>query len=242
MEKLYCTDMDSTIICNQQPTEFGVCVAVKGGRNTSFMYNEAYDKFVEITKKIKTLPITTRCEKSYNNIYLKKLFNYALVDNGAILVCDNLKEREDWILESREIVKEDAENFEKIRKIIESYGYKEKWGSEFVLDYVNKDVTDEDILNIQKEIDGLTDNLLINIKNTSFVCTYKKLSKGSNIKRFATKYSYELYISSGDNLEDESMFEVTKYSVGKSKASKNIEAKDKLSFCHEVIKAVEQYI
>lgn len=242
MEKLFCTDLDSTIICSQEPEDFGVCVAMKDGRKSSFMNNDSYIKFVEIVKKIKVLPITTRCERSYNNIHLKIFFNYALVDNGAILVCDNKKEKEDWLEESRIIVKDDKENFEKIRKIIEKYGYKEKWGSEFVLDYVNKDITSKAKEKLLEEIKPYTSNLLVNIGETSFVCTFDKLSKGNNIKRFAQKYNYELYISSGDNKEDESMFKVTTISIGKKNALYNYETKDKLTFCDKVINKVYEII
>lgn len=242
MRKLFCTDLDNTIICNQEPEHFGICVAEKNGKKSSFMNNDTYNKFLAIVNKIKTLPVTTRCEKSYKNIYLSKFFKYALVDNGAILVCDDINEKEEWINESRNIVKEDKENFEKIRKIIEKYGYKEKWGSEFVLDYTNENITFEEKENLKKEISQYINNLLINIGDTSFVCTFTKLSKGENIKRFAEKYNYELYIASGDNKEDESMFNLVPISLGKKNALYNFETNNKLEFCDIIIDKIYKII
>ena len=242
MRRIFCTDLDSTIICSQVPSEFGICVAVKNGKNASFMRNESYDKFLRIINKIKTIPITTRCEKSYENIYLKKYFDYALVDNGAILVCQDPLVKEEWFNESMEISKPDRNNFDKIRKIIENYGYYEKWGSEFVLDYVNKDATPELQEKIRKEIEPFSSNFLINIGKTSFLCTFNSLSKGENIKRFAKKFGYELYISAGDNKEDESMFKVTSISIGKKNATFNFDIKDKLDYCDKVIDKVCEII
>lgn len=239
--RLYCTDLDNTIICGQEPEYFGTCVAIKNNKKASFMTMESYDKFIEIISNIMTLPITTRCEKSYNNIYLKKFFKYALVDNGAILISENAKECEDWIKESRQIISPYKKEFEEIRKLIEFYGYKEKWGSEFVLDYVNKEITEEKKNELQKKLESYG-NFLINIGKTSFVCTYNKLSKGENIKRFAQKYGYEIYITTGDNKEDESMFCESVHSFGKNNAKINLKSTDKLDFCNKVINEVYELL
>ena len=74
--RLWATDMDSTLICNQPVNKFGVCVAVKGGKNTSFMKNETYDKLMKLIncEDINILPITSRCRTSYLNIYFNKFF------------------------------------------------------------------------------------------------------------------------------------------------------------------------
>lgn len=235
MKQLYCTDLDSTIICSQVPTQLGVCVAVKNNKNASYMTNESYDTFIKIINSIDTLPITTRCEKSYNNIYLKKFFKYALVDNGAILVCEDENIKEQWIKESYQIVKDDQKDFEKVRTIIEKFGYTEKWGSDFVLDYVNKDITPELIENLKQEIAPFSENLLVNINKTSAVITFEKLSKGASIERFAKQFNYELFLTSGDNKEDESMFNKSIISIGKKNATYCKECNDKLEFCSFVI-------
>jgi hydroxymethylpyrimidine pyrophosphatase-like HAD family hydrolase len=226
----------------------GICVATKNNKNTSFMNNNSYDKFVEITKKIDVLPVTTRCKKSYLNIYLKKYFQRALVDNGATLVSENKNEEEEWLEESRNIVLEHnaKQNFDKAREIIELYGYKEKWGSEFVLDYVYKsNIPIENIKEkIEEELKPLSDTILINVGNTSILCTYKCLSKGNNIKRYANHFNFNIYLTSGDNKEDESMFENSQISIGKEKATYVYEdnSKSKLKFCDWVIQTVYDLI
>lgn len=235
MKRLYCTDLDSTIICNQAPTQLGICVATKNNKNASYMTNESYDTFIKIINSIDTLPITTRCEKSYNNIYLKKFFKYALVDNGAILVYDDKKIRDNWVAESYKLIKNDQKDFEEIRSIIEKFGYTEKWGSDFVLDYVNKNINSETIEKLKQEITPLSDNLLININKTSILVTFEKLSKGANIERFAKQFNYELFLTSGDNKEDESMFNKSTISLGKKNATYCKECNDKLEFCDFII-------
>ena len=110
--KLWATDMDGTLICNQPVNKYGICVAVKGGKNSSFMKNETYDKLMKLIncEDINILPITSRCRTSYLNIYFNKFFDRALVENGAILVSNNKQEEIEWITESREIIKEVKKN------------------------------------------------------------------------------------------------------------------------------------
>ena len=110
------------------------------------------------------------------------------------------------------------------------------------MDYVNTDTNKDIIENISNEVHDYNRNILINIKNTSITCTYKKLSKGENIKRFANKYNYELFISLGDSKEDESMFKVTQYSVGKKNATYNYKIEDKLEYCNQVIKCAHDIV
>lgn len=241
MENVYFTDFDSTIICSGVTGKDLICVATKHGKNASFMRESSKKLFENVTKRILTVPITTRCETSYNNIFLKTLFKHALVDNGAGLVTENASEREEWLLESYDISSSTRAQFDECRKIIESYGYKEKWGSEFVLDYVCKEVTDEAREQLKAELKNFT-GLLINIGKTSAVATFKCLSKGVAIKRYCDKFGTFPYLSSGDNKEDESMFEVTKFSIGKKNATYVLDTKDKLEFCDFVIKKAAELI
>ena len=55
MQKLFCTDLDNTIICNEKPNLLGICVATKNNINSSYMDNKTYDKFIKIINHIKTI-------------------------------------------------------------------------------------------------------------------------------------------------------------------------------------------
>lgn len=237
------TDLDGTIICNQAPESFGCCVAVKNGKNTSFMNNDTYDRFVEVVRNVNVVAITTRCLKSYNNIYLKKFFKYAMVENGGLLVSDDEEESEKWLVESRKIVSEDKENFERIRSLIESYGYKEKWAGEeeFVLDYTVKEISEEDKAILKNELDKY-ENFLINMGKSSVIVTYKKLSKGAAVERFVKTFGVYPFITAGDNKEDESMFSHSDISIGKKNATHVLDTKDKLEFCDFVVNTVYDYV
>ena len=216
--KLYCTDLDGTILTSEKPKdgEFVICVAVKNNKCASFMYNESYDKFLKIISNINTLPITSRCEESYNNIYFKKFFEYALVDNGAKLLHNGEVDIE-WLEESRDIINKhkSKEKFEMAKKYIESFGYERKWSTEFVLDYAIRNISEERVNELKSLLSEYSDVLNIRFGKHSVIGTYKCLTKGINIKRFADRYGYELFISSGDSLEDISMFDYTKYSYWK---------------------------
>ncbi|MDO4283393.1 MAG: hypothetical protein Q4D02_07115 [Clostridia bacterium] len=235
MEKAYFTDLDSTIICSGVTGDDLVCVATKHGKNASFMRKSSKSILEQITEKIITVPITTRCEMSYNNIFLKRLFRHALVDNGAVLVIEDQVERDIWLNESYDISSSVRDQFDSCRKILETYGYTEKWGSNFVLDYVCKGVTESSRENLRIELEKFS-GLLINIGKTSAVATFKCLSKGVAINRYAKQFGVIPYLSSGDNKEDESMFGVTQISIGKKNATYCLDTKDKLEFCDFVIR------
>lgn len=237
-KNLFCTDLDNTLFCQVKPDNFGICVAMKNGVHASYMTSESYDKFVALTKMLHILPVTTRCRKSYENVYLKKYFNRALVDNGAVLVSKNAKEEIDWLNESYKLIEKYEPAFKELRNILESYGYEEKWGSNFVLDYVHKGLTEEKKREISKILETYNKDFLINMGNSSMLCTYKKLSKGENIKRYAKCYEYNLFMSAGDNLEDVSMYEQTDISIGKKAATYILDTNDKLEFCNFVINTV----
>ena len=237
---LFCTDLDNTLICGIEPAHYGVCVAEKDGKKASYMTNDSYDKFVRLCDKIQVLFITTRCRKSYENIYLKKYVKKALVDNGAVLVSFKHEEEEEWLAESRRLIETDVDNFNQARAVHESYGYTEKWGSEFVLDYLNKDAGSLDFNALKKDLSVFEDCLLLNIGHTSCVVTYKKLSKGINIKRYADKFKYSIYLTAGDGKEDVSMFEYSELSIGKEGSGatcfiQSSKLNNRLDFCNFVV-------
>lgn len=239
--KFISVDLDNTIFCDTEPlaTDSGICVAHKNGKKASFMTGVSYDKFVKICDYYDILPVTTRCLASYNNIYLKKYFKDALVENGAVLISNNKDEMESWLLESRSIISNDKKDFDNIRSIIEGYGYNEKWpeDSEFVLDYTHPDITDEIKFQIRKQL-CVYDNFEIVLGNSSIVVVYKKLSKGECIKRYAKKYEKEIFIVAGDSKLDHSMFKESFISIGKEDANFNFMTSNKLDFCNFVVKTL----
>lgn len=235
----YFTDLDSTIICNKK--ELGtICVAEKNGKPSSFLKIEDIIDLYELSRRISIIPITTRCQQSYENIYIKSLFRYALVDNGARFISNSKIESEQWLQQSRQIISNDKTYFDKARTLIEHYGLIEKWGSEFVLDYIiDESKPYIDPHQIAKELKEYNDVLLINPRKKSMVCTYKKLSKGVAIERYCDLFSCIPFLSSGDGEEDISMFERTKHSIGiKDKSNAEIlipNGLNKLNTCHNFI-------
>lgn len=190
---------------------------------------------MEILNSIKVIPVTSRCEQSYKNIYLKSFFSDALVDNGAILVTDDTILYNLWIKKSREIVNEDSETLHKIKSILKEYGLQDKWGSEFTADFFRKDISKNEILEISTLLKKYEDNFLINIGKDYVLVSYKKLSKGENIKRYANLFNKNILLTAGDNLEDISMFKYSKYSIGKDNSTFIIKSENKLDFCDKVL-------
>ncbi len=232
--RAFYTDMDGTIICNEKGENL-VAVAGKNGKDSSFMYVDTYRKFCSIVSRIKTIPLTTRCEQSYHNIYLSGLCSEALVENGAILVTSNNLDRENWLFESRKIISSDISDFHEIESIFYDYGFRPKWqGVEFVLDMVCDGINKDDLCSMRESLERYS-NFLIHTTSKTAVCTYKKLSKGSNLLRHSTLRGYEPFVSAGDRVEDESMFHVTKYSFGLHNI---LHTGCKLDFCRDVISCV----
>lgn len=232
--RAYFTDLDSTIICSNVTCKDLVCVAIKNGKYTSFMRRESKDKFDRVVQSIKTIPVTTRCKTSYNNILIKDLFSHALVDNGAVLVSKNIIECEEWLDGSYKLLSSVEYEFKMCREILKAYGYIEKWGSDFVLDYFCNNLDEKIRIELKKEL-GIFSGFLINIRNSSIIITPKCISKGIAINRYVKRFGVFPYLSSGDSVEDESMFKITQYSIGKKNATYNFDTSDKLEFCDFVI-------
>lgn len=206
------TDLDDTIISN---VKNNICVAVKDGNNTSFMSKETYNKFIKLKEKCLVVPVTTRCLESYKNVTLMHGIGNALVDNGAVLVNKDYEIDEEWLKESYELSKSSRENFNKCREILEKYGWKEKWGSDFVLDYVKDSSSEEERNKLEIELvrNGL--GLKINVRKRSVVVVFTNLSKGNALDRYIERFKSEPLLSAGDSAEDETMFGSTLLSIGK---------------------------
>lgn len=216
------SDLDGTLISSLDKTSDAVCVATKNNRCTSFMSLDTYNKFQELKDKLNIVPVTTRCLISYNNVKLTKGIGDALVDNGAVLVHKDGIVDGEWLEESYKLSEADRDNFNKCREILEKYGYKEKWGSDFVLDYVNRspNLTERDKQNMEIELVRHGVGLKVKVGKTSAVVLFTILSKGNNLKRYLDKYkNIQPLISAGDTGEDETMFGSTLYSIGKDTGS-----------------------
>lgn len=232
------TDLDGTLIDSSNKTPREVCVATKNNKPSSFISENTYKKFSKLKNMINIVPVTTRCKLSYENVKITKDMEYALVDNGAILLHNNIVD-EEWLDESYKLSKISRNNFNKCREILEKYGYIEKWGSDFVLDYVNKNISLKDKENMKSELIDYCDGLRIKINNTSAVILFDRLSKGENIRRYIKKFNVEPLISAGDTSEDETMFLYTTYSIGNNLSSATYNNKDRNMIDYVVEKSIE---
>lgn len=233
-DKAFFTDIDNTLICKQLPNaeDYGVCVGTYHGAHCFYMKNKNYDRFVELTKRISIIPITTRSLLSYQNLYIKKYFEYAFVENGAILVCDDLEASKHWLLDSRKIIKDDKPVFDKLHEIILRNGCHDKWPTEFTIDilFPNEEIKQNILKEIYELPESDLDNFLIDVFPKGLICTYKKLSKGEAMHRFlSTRMVYSL-LAAGDGKQDISMFDYATYSIGKSDAFFNLDTNDKFEF------------
>ena len=210
------SDLDGTLINGKGK---GVCVGTKNGKKSSYMSKQAFKDFQDLKNKIQIVPTTSRCLRSYKNVDLTNGIGYAMVENGAVLVDLNYEVDYEWLNESYELVKYSRESFDKCREIIERYGYKEKWGSDFVLDYTIDRINARDLVMMMSELNKYKRDIVFRLGNNYIVGLFRKLSKGFAIDRYTQKFDCEAFISAGDNIEDETMFKRTKYSIGLKNAT-----------------------
>ena len=222
--KIFATDLDSTIIVNKPPRnlENYVCVS-ETPRGKSYISKDNLQKFIKISTLTKIIPITTRGVVSYNTIDFGIPFEYALVDNGAILLHNNEIDKE-WLEESRKLFEKGKNSFNIGYNYLEQNGFKTKTNSEFTIDFNVRDMTleerDKHYEKLEKLIGEQFDVFKIgNNPNglKGIYATYKEFNKGDSLKRFIKKLgTIEKLIVAGDSGSDWSMMKQSEYSIGLS--------------------------
>lgn len=222
--KIFATDLDSTIIVNKPPKNLDgyICVS-ETPRGKSYISQDNLNKLIQINNLAKMIPVTTRGIVSYNTINFGFPFEYALVDNGAILLHNNEIDKE-WIEESRKIFEDGKSLFDITYNYLESNGFKTKTNSEFTIDFNVRDMTlEERDYHYEKLVELIGDKFDVfktgHNENglKGIYATYKEFNKGDSLKRFIKDLgTIDKLIVAGDSGSDWPMMEQTPYSVGLS--------------------------
>lgn len=222
--KIFATDLDSTIIVNKPPKNLDgyICIS-ETPRGKSYISQNNLNKLIKINNLAKIIPITTRGLVSYNTINLGFSFEFALVDNGAILLHNNKIDKE-WLKESQEIFKNGKPFFDIAYNYLESNGFKTKTNSEFTIDFNIKDMTlEERDYHYEKLVELIGDKFDVfkagyNENGLKGIyATYKDFNKGDSLKRLIKKLGkIDKVIVAGDSGSDWSMMKQTLNSIGLS--------------------------
>ena len=122
MMKLFCSDMDNTLIYSyKRPMGTDrICVEIYQGREVSFMSRYSFDSLKEICKRYLFVPTTTRSLEQYERIDLGiGCPEYALVCNGGVLLKNGRRDRK-WYEGSLEETARARAGFPAAWKLLES--------------------------------------------------------------------------------------------------------------------------
>lgn len=192
--KIFFTDLDSTMIVNSKESKYRdetkyVCVSKKYGQPAAFMTIENYQKLKELSEQVTIIPITSRCLSSYMDIDLGFTPEYALIENGAILLENNVVNKR-WINNSELRLLGCQPIYSEIRKKLIENGYYEKWGSAFLIDFISDNPEKERMTKVIEELKKEFSNIRFypttSYKGISFVT--EKITKATTISRFMNTF------------------------------------------------------
>lgn len=215
---LFATDLDGTLISTDNAPEGTQNIVVASVHGTRiFMTNKNLSLLKELSRVADILPVTTRCQKSYNKIGLCIPIKSALIENGAMLLTGNKIDMA-WKYKSYDIIDKDKDIVEKGHEYLINAGYKKKSDAEFTIDYI----TDEHDMEKNTAHCELLTNIIGEkfdvVKNgdNAIYATAKSLNKKKTLERYLESNSYNLVICAGDTNGDWDMLSMTDKSIGLS--------------------------
>lgn len=195
------SDLDNTILFSHRH-DIGPKKVVEylNGKEQAYIGNEEY-KLLQMCNKEELIPITSRSIEQYSRI---KLYDegyplYALVDNGANLLVNNVIQKE-WNQKINEDIKDDVYQMKSICSDLQKY-CEIKWQDEVIL--YAKNIIESDMSLIQSIVDE--NNLYMYAQGKKHYICSKKLTKGIAIKRFKDKFGERTSLAAGDSEVDVSM-------------------------------------
>lgn len=204
MNLLFACDIDNTLLYSYKKKQDGyICVEVNKGKEQGFMSQYTYNNFIEMTKRVKFVPVTTRSVEQYRRIVFP--FNYipeyALVSNGAVLL-HNGNVQSDWNL-----VKKDDLLKHQLSEIYNCYHNDNRFincrivDESYVFVYCAKNIDAETVKN---ELSEITD-LNVELSGKKIYFFPESLSKGNAVSYLKNIINPDYTISAGDSTIDLSM-------------------------------------
>lgn len=188
-------DLDNTLIFSHRH-DVGEKMVVEylDGKEQSYMQMHIYEMFCKTEKII--VPLTSRTCVQYERIELPVFPQYALLDNGGILLINGEKD-EAWISDTFNLVSEDLEKMRCLQSELIQYG-EIKWQDDLVIFLKLTNIEDSVVVKNIAEDNNL---LFFEHGNKRYICS-KKMNKGMAIKRFRDRFNVEKAFMAGDSLVD----------------------------------------
>jgi hydroxymethylpyrimidine pyrophosphatase-like HAD family hydrolase len=213
--KIFCTDLDNTIIYSYKH-DIGldkVNVEIYQEREISFISEKTLQLLKNVKEEMLIIPTSTRTEQQYKRINLGiGDIKYALVCNGGVLLV-NGKRDEKWYRESLELTKESSAELNYAMRVLETDS-RRIFEIRFIDDLFvfTKCDNPEDVV---KDLNNILDTGCVKIFNNGakvYVVPIK-LSKGMAIKRLRKYFNPTCIIAAGDSEFDVSMVEEADYGI-----------------------------
>lgn len=188
-------DLDNTLIFSHRH-EIGDKVVVEylGDKEQAYMQKHVYEMF-PMAKDI-IVPLTSRTRSQYERINFPVVPEYALIDNGGILLINGIKD-EMWSADTLELVSEDLEKMRSLQSELLIYG-EIKWQDDLVIFLKLANLDD---VSTVKKIAEDNDLLFFEHGSKRYICS-KTMNKGTAIKRFRDRFDVEKAYMAGDSLVD----------------------------------------
>ncbi|MFP3154372.1 HAD-IIB family hydrolase [Lachnospiraceae bacterium ZAX-1] len=215
---IFASDLDNTLIHSYKRYEPNdICIETKDGKRLSYMSRDAFDLLQKVNKQCLFVPVTTRSVEQYRRIslLLEATPKFAIVSNGAVLLCSNEVD-EEWLSKSKEMIADCMEKLYAYMDILRNDSY-----TSFdvrLVDGIFLFTKTNNIAETMKLLDKAVDKENFEVSNLyeKIYIVPRKMNKGSALKRFIRKYGREkgeCLLCAGDSIMDLSMLKIADVAV-----------------------------
>ena len=198
---VFISDLDDTIIFSEKKIKGKrVCVEKKDGKGISFMTDRGAELFAETVKNVMFVPITTRSLEQYGRIEFPEGYKpqYAIVDNGAVLLTDGLIDKE-WSERSEKIAADchsELEEFKiKLEKIVENSSVVRHSDNIFIYTkHTNCNYLMKKLLSAAEP-----EKVSVFIGGNKLYVIPKEINKKSAFENLKRKFQNEIIVAAGDS-------------------------------------------
>lgn len=204
MNLLFTCDIDNTLLYSYRKKQDGyICIEINKGKEQGFMSQYTFNNFIEMTKRVKFVPVTTRSVEQYRRIVFPYDYipEYALVSNGAVLL-RNGNICSDWNL----ITKNDLLK-QQLSEIYNRYHSDSRFincrivDDSYVFVYCSPNT---DAQGVTAELSEIWD-MNVELSGRKIYFFPESLSKGSAVEKLKKIINPDCTISAGDSTIDISM-------------------------------------
>ena len=204
----FAVDLDNTLIFSYKHYAQGICVETKEGKALSFMTPRAYERLQQLKDQLTLVPLTTRSLEQYQRIQLwpSGPAAYALTSNGAVLLTSGVPDAV-WAAQTAQLIADSLPELQRALALLQqdrSVTLTPRLVDDAFV-YTKSSRMQDSLEALSKMLD--LEKVYLDSNGEKLYVLPKALSKGTALKRLASRLGDRCTAAAGDSFFDLSMLE-----------------------------------